>query len=143
MISKLKVQSFLLGGPAWGWAKFKVIIPLLLLLIAFGCQKVEKPIKNGTGPLAITIEVDEAPESHTADIETPYAKIPILGEMFKSRLKGLDYWKVNHPNLVTGTHNPALLTDTDETCLDCHDRNTSCNNCHSYVGVKMISGDME
>ncbi len=123
---------------------FTILTPLLLLaLIVFGCQKVEKPVRDGTGPMAIIIDVDEAPESHTADIETPYAKIPVLGKMFKSGLKGLDYWKANHPNLITGTDNPALLTDTDETCLDCHDQSTSCNNCHSYVGVKMVSGGEE
>lgn len=38
------------------------IIPLLLLtLVVFGCQKVEKPSREGTGHMAIIIDVDEAP----------------------------------------------------------------------------------
>jgi hypothetical protein len=130
-------------------SKFKIFIPLLLLLIVFlGCQKVEKPMKGGTGPMAIIIEVDEAPESHTENITAegeklvnPYSKIPIIGQIFKTSLTGLDFWKANHPNLVTGTHNPALIADPEETCLDCHDQNTSCNNCHSYVGAKLITGE--
>ncbi len=131
-----------------------ILLPLLLLaLIAFGCQKVEKPVRNGTGPMAIIIDADEPPESHTETttsegnkLVSPYSKIPVLGSMFKSGLKGLDFWKANHPNLVTGTHNPALIVESDdeeELCLDCHDQSTSCNNCHSYVGVKMVSGGEE
>ncbi len=130
--------------------KFIVLPLLLLLLMTLGCQKVEKPSKEATGTMKIIIEVDEAPESHTANItadgeiiETSYSKIPVLGKLFKSGLKGLDYWKAYHPDLVTGTDNPALLSDPDETCMDCHDQNTSCNNCHKYVGVKLISGEEE
>ena len=123
-----------------------IIIPLLLfILIAFGCQRVEKPSRQGTGPMAIVIEVDEAPDSHTANttaegeiLETRYAKMPVLGKIFKTGLTDLDYWKAHHPYLVTGTTNPALIADPDEACLDCHDQSTSCNNCHNYVGVKLV-----
>jgi hypothetical protein len=123
-----------------------IVIPLLLFtLIAFGCQRVEKPSRGGTGPMAIVIEVDEAPDSHivntTAEgetLETRYAKMPVLGKIFKTGLEGLDYWKAHHPYLVTGTINPALIADPDEACLDCHDQSTSCNNCHNYVGVKLV-----
>lgn len=76
-------------------------------------------------------------------LETHYSKMPVLGKIFKSGLKGLDYWKANHPYLVTGTANPALLADSEEACLDCHDQSTSCNNCHQYVGVKLIIGEEE
>lgn len=128
-----------------------IIVPLLLLtFVAFGCEPVEKPSREGTGPMAIIIEVDEAPASHTDNttsegmmLKTSYSKIPVLGKVFKSGLKGLDYWKAHHPYLVTGTSNPALLADTDETCLDCHDPSTSCNNCHQYVGVKLVTGEEE
>ncbi len=131
--------------------KLAVIPLLLLLLIVLGCQlSVEKPSREGTGPMAIIIDVDESPESHiantTADgeiLETTYSKIPVLGKVFKSGLKGLDYWKANHPNLVTGTDNPALLADSDEACLDCHDHNSTCNNCHRYIGVKLVTGEEE
>ncbi len=127
-------------------------IPLLLLLIFMvsGCQKVDKPVRGeaGSGPMAIVIEGDP-PDSHTRNrtsagkkLVNPYTKIPLLDGLFKSRLKGLDYWKANHPVLTTGTHDPALIAGTDEEtegCLDCHDQEVSCNNCHSYVGVRPIT----
>jgi hypothetical protein len=131
-------------------ANFKLSVILLLAagLMMYGCQKVEKPLRDGSGPLAIIIEVDEAPESHTDNVtsegevlQTPYSRIPVLGTLFKSSLSGLDYWKANHPNLLTGTDNPALIADPDEACLDCHEISTSCNNCHGYVGVKLVSGE--
>ena len=141
-MKKFKVQS----------SKFKVMIPLLLLLlVALGCQKVDKPVKGGSGPMAIVVDADEPPESHTAnttsegkELVSPYTGIPVVGSMFKSNLKGLEFWKANHPNFVTGTNNPALIVaseDEEELCLDCHDQSTSCNNCHSYVGVGLVTGD--
>lgn len=131
-------------------SKFIIILLLLFTLTAFGCQKVEKPSREGTGPMAIVIEVDEAPDSHTANttsegdiLKTRYENMPVLGKVFKTGLKGLDYWKANHPYLVTGTKNPALIADSDEACIDCHDQSTSCNNCHQYVGVKLVEADEE
>lgn len=133
-------------------AKLKICFPVLLAAVAVlfgpGCQKIDKPSRDTTGPMQIIIEIDEAPESHTTGVTSegkklvnPYSQIPVLGSLFRSGLEGLDFWKANHPNLVTGLHNPALKADPDETCLDCHDQNTSCNNCHSYVGVNLISGE--
>jgi hypothetical protein len=100
--------------------------------------------------MAIVIDGDP-PESHTENTTSegkklinPYSTIPVVGSIFKSGLTGLDFWKVNHPNLVSGTHNPALIVETEdeeELCLDCHDQSTSCNNCHSYVGVKLVTSD--
>ncbi len=134
-------------------SNFKILIPLLLLLlIAFGCTKVDKPVRGeeGTSPMTIVIDGD-APESHTDSVTSegtklvnPYASFPVVGSIFKSGLTGLDYWKAYHPNLVTGTHNPQLIVateDEEESCLDCHDQETSCNNCHSYVGVTLITTD--
>ncbi|MBI5050681.1 MAG: hypothetical protein HZC11_07405 [Nitrospirae bacterium] len=128
-----------------------IIVPLLLIIMLIsGCElSIEKPSQEGKGPMKIEIAVDKemAPESHksntTADgkaLETAYAKLPVLGKIFKSSLKGIDYWRANHPYLITGTQKPALLADPSETCLDCHDENTSCNNCHKYVGVNQVSG---
>ncbi|MBI4688560.1 MAG: hypothetical protein HY756_12445 [Nitrospirae bacterium] len=126
-------------------SNFKFTIPLLLFAVAFsfGCNKVEKPVRDGKGPLAIIIEAPEPPESHTADLKSPNATFPAVSKLFKSSLKGLDYWRAYHPTLVTGTNNPALMTDKNETCLDCHDPKTSCNNCHSYVGVKQITAEVK
>jgi hypothetical protein len=136
-------------------SNFKLTIPLLLILLmilAIGCQKVDKPVRGeeDSSPMAIVIDGD-APDSHIANttsegkkLVNPYSKIPVVGSMFQSSLKGLDFWKAYHPNLVTGTHNPALIVETEdeeELCLDCHDQSTSCNNCHGYVGVKLITAE--
>jgi hypothetical protein len=131
-------------------SKLFIVCLLFIAVFVIGCQRVEKPSRDGTGPMAIVIEVDEAPDSHinnlTAEgekLDTRYAKMPVLGKIFKSNLRGLDYWKAHHPYLVSGTTNPVLLADPDEACLDCHDETTSCNNCHQYVGVKLVKGEEE
>lgn len=133
-------------------SNFKFFILLLLLLfIIVGCQSVEKPVRGeeGSGPMTIVIDgscaEEDAPEYHCNNsLETPYAKIPVIGPLFKSKLKGIDYWRANHPLLVTGTHNPALKSDPDETCMTCHSEPAqACNVCHSYVGVKLVTGDVE
>ena len=126
----------------------KLIMPLLLLTLVFaGCAKVDKPVRGDedeSKPMNIVIDGD-APDSHTIakTSEGTSLKKPAL---FESSLEGLEYWKAFHPVLVTGTHNPQLIVateDEEEMCLDCHDQNTSCNNCHSYVGVKLITADEE
>jgi len=124
---------------------FKFIIPvLMLMLVAVGCTKVDKPVRGeeGSSPMAIVIDGD-APESHSATT-TSEGRTLKKDTIFKSSLEGLEYWKAFHPTLVTGTNNPQLIVETEdeeEMCLDCHDQNTSCNNCHSYVGVKLITAD--
>ena len=146
MISKIKNKK----------SKIKAIVFFLMSVFivgAYACQKVEKPSKDAAGLMKITMEVDEAPDSHTENttsegkkLVNPYSKIPVVGSMFKSSLTGLDFWKANHPNLVTGTNNPALIVETEdeeELCLDCHDQTTSCNNCHGYVGVGLVTSDEE
>lgn len=125
----------------------KFIVPLLMLLVmAFGCQKVDKPVRGeeGSSPMAIVIDGDpeDAPESHRAATTSEGASLK--ADMFtSSSLEGLDYWRAYHPTLVSGTHNPMLNADNDEVCLDCHDRSTSCNNCHAYVGVNLVTTDDE
>lgn len=123
-----------------------LILPLLLLTLVFaGCTKVDKPVRgdeDDSKPMNIVIDGD-APDSHTIakTSEGTSLKKPAL---FESSLEGLEYWKAFHPSLVTGTHNPQLIVateDEEEMCLDCHDQSTSCNNCHSYVGVKLITAD--
>ena len=129
----------------------KFIIPLLmlLLLIAFGCTNIDKPVRGeeGAGPMTIVIDGDpeDAPESHSKGITSEGTSLK--ADMFtSSSLEGLDYWKVYHPTLVTGTEDPELIVateDEEELCLDCHDASTSCNNCHGYVGVKLITSAEE
>ena len=127
-----------------------VLLLLTVLIMSYGCTKVDKPVRGeeGSSPMAIVIDGD-APDSHISnktsegnEVAYPYANVPIAGALFKSSLTGLDYWKANHPVLVTGTHNPGLKVateDEEEMCLDCHEASTSCNNCHGYVGVKLIT----
>jgi len=131
-------------------SKFTILLLGLFVISAFGCQKVDKPVRGeeGTSPMAIVIDGD-APESHInsttsegTKLVNPYSKTPIVGKMFSSSLTGLEFWKANHPVLVNGTQDPALIVateDEEELCLDCHDQNTSCNSCHSYVGVQLIT----
>lgn len=135
-------------------SNFRFIVPLLMavLLMSFlvsGCQKVDKPVRGeeGSSPMAIVIEGDP-PLSHTENTDwegnklvNPYTELPVIGSLFQSDLEGLEYWKAYHPNLVTGLKKPTLIADPDEMCLDCHDQSTSCNNCHSYVGVGMVKGE--
>ncbi len=122
------------------------MIPLLVFLLAtaFACTKVDKPVRGDdeSNPSHIVIDGD-APESHIANTTSEGKALRTQG-LFSSSLKGLDYWKAYHPTLLTGTHNPALIVETEdeeELCLDCHDQQTSCNNCHTYVGVKLVSSD--
>ncbi len=122
-----------------------MMIPLLfLLLIAAGCTQVDKPVRGeeGSSPMAIVIDGD-APDSHTVNTTSEGKSLRKTG-LFSSGLEGLEYWKAYHPDLVTGTYNPQLIVkteDEEELCLDCHDQNTSCNNCHGYVGVKLITAE--
>lgn len=127
-------------------SNFKCIIPVLvLMLIAVGCTKVEKPVRGDEDeahPMNIVIDGD-APDSHTL-AKTSEGNSIRKEALFESSLEGLEYWKAFHPTHVTGTHNPQLIVETEdeeEMCLDCHDQNTSCNNCHTYVGVKLVTAD--
>jgi hypothetical protein len=73
---------------------------------------VEKPALNAEGEMGIRIAVDKiAPESH----------------------KPIDWWRTHHPEIV----NRGDLDKVD--CVYCHVPETSCNNCHHYVGVDAIT----
>ncbi len=41
-----------------------------------------------------------------------------------------DLWRKNH----------MVGLDNKEECMGCHNPETSCNNCHKYVGVKLVEG---
>ncbi len=94
--------------------KFKITILLLMLslMLAVGCQKVEKPAIKGKGPLALEVmEGLPAPDYH----------------------KPARVWMATHmDNLNAGKVKM-------EECLGCHmEPDKFCNNCHNYVGVKKI-----
>lgn len=88
------------------------VLIILALVVGFYPTYVEKPVKDGTGPMAILLDPDlPAPQTHSP----------------------LDWWQTHHMDVV----NQGDLTQDD--CLYCHDPQTSCNNCHNYVGANPIT----
>ena len=88
-----------------------VTLGIILFTIAYYPRYVEKPVKDGAGPLAVYLDPSyPAPEYHSP----------------------LDWWQANHKNVV----NRGDLEKAD--CQQCHDPDTSCNNCHNYVGANPI-----
>ena len=88
-----------------------VVIGIAALTVAFYPNYVEKPVKDGVGPLAVRMDARfAAPEYHSP----------------------LEWWQSHHPDVV----NRGDVAQQD--CLYCHDPQTSCNNCHGYVGAKEI-----
>ncbi|MGE5251889.1 MAG: hypothetical protein ACM3QS_16920 [Bacteroidota bacterium] len=86
-------------------------IGLVLLIAAWYPGYIEKPLKDGPGPLSVYMDPRlPAPEYHSP----------------------LDWWQTHHADVV----NRGDLMQSD--CLQCHDPATSCNNCHSYVGAKAV-----
>jgi hypothetical protein len=96
--------------------KIALILAILIvvgLVVGFYPTYVEEPVKDGTGPMAILMDpVLLAPETHTP----------------------LDWWQTHHMDVV----NQGDLSESD--CLYCHNPQNSCNNCHNYVGAKLIVG---
>jgi hypothetical protein len=92
-----------------------VLVVAALALFLSGCDMgVEKPVKDGTGPLAVTIaRTREAPDYHSP----------------------LDWWTANHPNGVSD----GVFSKRE--CMLCHVPEQSCNKCHEYVGAKLVNAD--
>ncbi len=89
-----------------------VLGAVALALLLSGCDMgVEKPVKDGPGPLAVTIErTRDAPDYHTP----------------------LDWWTANHPHGISD----GVFSQRE--CMLCHAPEDSCNKCHEYVGVKLV-----
>lgn len=88
-----------------------VVLLVLALVVLFYPTVVERPSLNGSGPLAVYIDPQyDAPATHSP----------------------LDWWQTHHMDVV----NRGDLQQAD--CLYCHEPETSCNNCHGYVGVDPI-----
>jgi hypothetical protein len=86
-------------------------ISILLLAAAWYPERVEKPVKDGQGPLAVYVDpAFPAPEYHSP----------------------LDWWQTHHMDVL----NRGDLLQAD--CLQCHDVERSCNNCHRYAGAAPI-----
>jgi hypothetical protein len=92
-----------------------VLLVAVLVLVLSGCDMgVEKPVKDGTGPLAVTIaRTREAPDYHNP----------------------LDWWTANHPHGISD----GVFSQRE--CMLCHVPQDSCNKCHDYVGVKQVRQD--
>jgi len=87
------------------------VLGILLLTAAFYPQYVQKPEKDGSGPLAVLIDARyAAPEYHSP----------------------LDWWQTHHMDIV----NRGDFEKQD--CLYCHEPETSCNNCHGFVGAAPV-----
>jgi hypothetical protein len=87
------------------------VLVIAALTLAYYPSYVEKPVKDGKGPLAVYMDPQfTAPETHNP----------------------LYWWQANHKDVV----NRGDLVQAD--CLYCHDPQTSCNNCHNYVGAAAI-----
>ncbi|MGC8837499.1 MAG: hypothetical protein ACP5UM_03685 [Anaerolineae bacterium] len=81
----------------------------ITLLASGGCAPPEKPTRDGPGPLSIRFDPGvSAPEYHSP----------------------LDWWQRNHFRSL----NNGEIVEGD--CTYCHNTQTSCDNCHNYVGVK-------
>jgi hypothetical protein len=95
------------------------ILPLLVLavlvLVLSACDLgVQKPLKDGTGPLAVTIaRTREAPDYHNP----------------------LEWWTAYHPQAI----GDGVFSKRE--CMLCHVPEQSCNKCHEYVGAKLVSAD--
>ncbi len=85
---------------------------VVLVPLVSGCDLgVEKPEKDGSGPLAITIErTRDAPDYHTP----------------------LEWWTANHPHGISD----GVFSERE--CMLCHVPEDSCNKCHDYVGVRQV-----
>jgi len=90
----------------------------LVVLLACGllsnmvmAQRVERPVQDGRGPLAVKMDKSlTAPPYHSP----------------------LEWWQTHHPSVL----NKGDLRQAD--CLYCHEPKTSCDNCHDYVGARHI-----
>lgn len=104
--------------------RFRYLIFILAWMAFFGmaailsgCSSPPKPELDGEGPLALKIDVD--------NVSTPEFHNP------------LELWKVRHMKSV----NSGEFTEAE--CVSCHLVESSCNNCHNYVGVKLVSVEVE
>jgi len=82
------------------------------LVVAYYPAPVTPPATGGSGPLDVRMAPGiVAPEYHSP----------------------LPWWETHHMDVL----NRGDLTEAD--CLYCHTPENSCNNCHSYVGARLIS----
>ncbi|CAG0945889.1 hypothetical protein ANRL1_02623 [Anaerolineae bacterium] len=88
-----------------------LILILAIVTIALSACVPEKPVKDGRGELAVTIDREfTAPVTHSP----------------------LEWWQTRHFQVIDS----GDMAEKD--CLYCHQAERSCNNCHGYVGVRKI-----
>ena len=98
------------------------LICTLAALIFFACEYVEKPEKNSKGELSLEVpEGMPAPEYHKP-----------LNEW---TARHMDWLNKGFVKLETGESKKIQESE----CLGCHSEpDKFCNNCHRYVGVKLV-----
>ena len=88
-----------------------LILILAIVTTALSACVPEKPVKDGRGELAVTIDREfTAPVTHSP----------------------LEWWQTRHFQVIDS----GDMAEKD--CLYCHQAERSCNNCHGYVGVRKI-----
>ncbi len=91
--------------------KFFPVVALVVLLGLPGCQQVAKPELKGEGPLAVVV----ARSTNTPEYHAP-----------------LERWRTIHREAL----NRGDFTQRE--CVLCHNPKTGCNQCHQYIGAKVI-----
>jgi hypothetical protein len=89
-----------------------IFILSVSLILAAGCSYPQKPVLRGEGPLAVQIDADK--------LITPEFHNPI------------EVWKPRHMQSI------QQKEFTERECMSCHKVETSCNNCHNYVGTLVV-----
>ena len=94
------------------WTLRSIGIFSISLLLIISCSYPKKPELRGTEELAIQIDADKliTPEYHNP----------------------LEEWRPRHMQAIKDNE------FTERECMSCHDIETSCNNCHQYVGVPVV-----
>ena len=94
------------------WIYRLTLIFSVSLILAAGCTYPKKPELRGTGELDVQIDPDKLiiPEYHNP----------------------LEVWKPRHMQSI------LQKEFTERECMSCHKVESSCNNCHEYVGVPLV-----
>lgn len=95
------------------WTIFLALLLIVFAILALAQPEwVPAPAKDGPGPLSVRIDSRLVAPSYHSPIE---------------------WWRTHHMDMIDN----GDFSQSD--CLACHDPQTSCNNCHSYVGVPPIA----
>lgn len=80
-------------------------------MVLCGCQLPEMPSRDAVGGLKLVLD---------PDLQAPVTHVPV------------EHWRTHHREAINRGEFP------EAECQKCHDPDTYCNNCHTYVGVRRI-----